>query len=139
MTRRSFSVRYNESFINNSSHLLSEDDLKLLSTILCDDPFANDAHDDIENLFKIEWECEDGATTQKFEIWYVADINVDHIEVIAITAVKDDDNDQGDRSNSKWNKRNVRFLVRLMYAFTKVYRKWLDDDSDGPDMTDFGP
>lgn len=140
MTRRSFSVRYNESFLQNTSDLLSQDDLKLLSTILCDDPFANDAHDDIDNLFTIEWDCEVNGTSKKFKIWYVADVNVDHIEVIAITAVKDDDiDDQSDRQKSKWIKRIVRFLIRLMFAYAKAHRDESDDGSDGPDMIDFGP
>jgi len=140
MNGRSFSVRFNESFIANTKDLLSEDDLKKLSAVLCDDPFGNNAHGSIENLYHIEWEVSDPeGNVSEIYIWYVADSKIDHIEIIAHTTQKDDDDsDQSDRENTANVKRYVRLLVRLLYAAYRLWKKWNDDDSDGPDF-EVGP
>ena len=136
MNGRSFSVRFNESFLQNSKHLLTEGDLKQLSCILCDDPFGNQPHPSIGSLYCLEWMVEEEGLNEAtdFLIWYVADESVAHIEVVSITTKEDDGEPDSDHKAVGF----VRWLIRLVNAAKRLYEQWSDDQTDGPDFIDFG-
>lgn len=147
MSRHPFSVRFNRSVVSGVNPPLTQEELRSLSTTLCDDPFCNEAYEGVDNLYCLEWERDHGGIKSALAFLYVADVNIRHIEVIAVTTKKGTDrieyggssNDLSRIEDSERIGNLVKFLIRLMYVFYRLWSTASSTDGDGTDHFDYGP
>lgn len=99
--------------------ILSDNELRFIAKLLAEEPSSGIPSQEVPNLRHLSWPLGDKSSSAKL-IWYLADSQVPHIEVIAITSKNDPPSKQVSVAEVFWKALRIGMILRTLYKGLEV-------------------
>jgi len=130
-------LSFTDEFLENTKEILSDEDVQRLAVKISANPLEGHKVEEFDDLYYVDWFYFSKNEMVRCRIWYVANKETPHVEVVALT---DDTDDTKAASPDELDQaiRDTRKLVKHMRIFHKVVDMIRDIITNPPDFPDVG-